>query len=263
MSAFDTLAARYDEDFTQTATGRLQRAVVHAFLEHKIAPCAAVLELNCGTGEDAVWLARRGCRVLATDLSAEMVTYAAAKARAAHLGDNIQTQVLDIRALAADPHLFSERRFDLILSNFGGLNCLSPADMQCLGRVLPALLNPGGCFVAVVMGRFCWWETLYFIGKARPRSAFRRFSAQPVEARLDTFTQVSTWYYTPASFGRFFPDLNKKTVQPVGFWLPPSYLDPWFARWPGLLRGLNFLEKKCRGRLWAVAADHFLFFACS
>ncbi len=261
MPAFDTIAARYDEGFTQTATGRLQRAVVHAFLEHKIAPGAEVLELNCGTGEDAVWLARRGCRVLATDLSAEMVQCAADKARAARLGDSIQTQVLDIRALAAGAPPLSGRRFDLVLSNFGGLNCLSPADMQRLGRILPALLNPGGYFVAVVMGRFCWWETLYFMCKARFKAAFRRFSAGPVEARLDAFSQVSTWYYNPASFGRFFPDLEIKTVQPVGFWLPPSYLDRWFARRPGLLRALDFLEKKCRGRLWAVAADHFLFFA--
>ena len=43
-----------------------------------------VLELNCGTGEDAVHLARRGVRVLATDNSPRML--AAARSKIARAG---------------------------------------------------------------------------------------------------------------------------------------------------------------------------------
>jgi len=252
-SGFDAIAHHYDAQFTHTAAGRLQRAVVHDYLKTKIRPGAGVLELNCGTGADALWLAQQGCTVLATDSSPEMLTLAAEKIRQANQQHRVQTQQLAIQNLPPDLP-----RFDLILSNFGGLNCLSPDALEKLGQALPALLKPGGIFVAVVMSRFCWWESLYFSLKGQLRQATRRWRGGPVNAPLNSETTIQTWYYAPAEFSRFFPGLQIRTIQPVGFWLPPSYLDPWFGRRPGLLRGLDFLEKKCRGRLWAYGADHVL-----
>lgn len=248
-------AFEYDEYFTNTMVGRLQRAVVHNYLEPKIAPGTAVLEFNCGTGEDAVWLARQGCPVLATDLSAEMVAATAEKARAANLDNRVQTKVLDLRTLCAQD---IGETFDLVFSNFGGLNCLCPDDMQQLGAELPQLLRPGGYFVAVLMGRFCAWETLYFLLKGRGRDALRRLGGGPVNARLSEQFSIRTWYYSPAEVRRFFPELCVRSIQPVGFWLPPSYLNPWFSRRKALLNPLNYLEQKSRGRLWAWAADHFM-----
>lgn len=254
-TGFDHIAADYDKAFTETATGRRQRAIVQDYLENKISAGASVLELNCGTGEDAVWLARHGAQVLATDVSAEMVALTAGKTGQAGLSHLIRAEILDIRALTKER---LNAKFDLVLSNFGGLNCLSPDEMRAFGAVLPQLLKPGGLFVAVVMGRFCWWETLYFLLKGRWRAAFRRLSARAVEAALGEHTRVPVWYYSPLKFRRIFPDLHARTVQPVGFWLPPSYLDPLVADKPRLLEILRFSEQKCRGRLWAWGADHFM-----
>lgn len=254
-SNFDTLAAGYDRLFTGTPVGRLQRALIHTYLKDKLSPGATVLELNCGTGEDAVWLAKHGAQVLATDISPEMVAAAAQKARAAGLSGQIETRILDIRSLPLQTPAF---RYDLILSNFGGLNCLSPDELRSFSAALPQLLQADGLFIAVVMGRFCWWETFYFLWKRRLSAAFRRFNGGPVSARLDELSTLPVWYYSPAEFRRLFPLLDVKTIQPVGFWLPPSYLDSWFARHPRLLQVLDFLEQKCRGRLWAWGADHFL-----
>ena len=250
--AFDPVAAGYDEQFTHSAVGRLQRALVHKVLDPKIRPGGSVLELNCGTGEDALWLAQRGCSVLATDLSAEMLAVTAAKAEQAGLQQLIQTRQLDLRALQADS------QFDLILSNFGGLNCLTHSELSAFGKTLPQLLQPDGQFVAVVMGRFCAWESLYFFLKGQARQARRRWNGGPVQAQLDVHTRVPTWYFGPAEFSSFFPELSVRSVQPIGCWLPPSYLNPWFSRRPWLLRSLNFMEKRCRGSWWAAAADHFV-----
>lgn len=250
--AFDPVAAGYDEQFTHSAVGRLQRALVHEILESKIRPGGSVLELNCGTGEDALWLAQRGCAVLATDLSVEMLRQAETKANRAGLQQRIQTRQLDLR------HLQTDSQFDLVLSNFGGLNCLAPDELKVFGKKLPQLLRPGGQFVAVVMGRFCAWESLYFLLKGQAQQARRRWNGGPVQARLDAQTGVPTWYYSPSEFNAFFPELSVQLVRPVGCWLPPSYLNPWFSPRPKLLRGLNFMEKKCRGRWWAAAADHFV-----
>ncbi|TNE56717.1 MAG: class I SAM-dependent methyltransferase [Bacteroidetes bacterium] len=253
QSGFDPVAGDYDRQFSHTAVGRLQRAVVQRYLTPVLHPGMKVLELNCGTGEDALWLARQGCLVRATDIAPEMVRVTAEKARDASLQHRIEAEVVDIRDLRPDG-----RKYDLLFSDFGGLNCLSPEEMRQFGGRISNLLHPGGLFVAVVMGRFCWWESVYFALKGNPAAAVRRWRSGPVAAALSPGVNVDTWYYAPGTFRRFFPDLRLQTVQPVGFWLPPSYLNPFFARRTGLLRQLNVLEQKCRGRLWAFAADHYL-----
>ena len=58
--AFDTLAESYDTIFTSTIIGRSQRSVVWAKAAAVFRAGDRVLELNCGTGEDALFLARRG-----------------------------------------------------------------------------------------------------------------------------------------------------------------------------------------------------------
>ncbi len=285
---FDAIAGQYDSEFTETAVGRLQRAIVHDFLEKFIAvhrppsTVCHVLELNCGTGEDAIWLARRGCRVLATDVSPEMVAVAREKVRRAGLENLVDVRVCPIQEIGnwklgignwGDEErgnfqfpISNSPTFDLVFSNFGGLNCISPLDLERFGTgVLPKILRPGGQFVAVVMGRFCWWETAYFLAKGQWRTAFRRRSRKPVAARLDASTTVKTWYYAPHELSKFivlrkesFGHHSSFIIHPVGFWLPPSYLDPLFRRFPRLLRLLDFLEKRCRGSAWAGAADHYL-----
>jgi hypothetical protein len=72
---FDATARGYDFEFTETQVGRMQRAVTHRYLQELIASAKpqTALELNCGTGEDALWLANQGLLVTATDLSAEKV----------------------------------------------------------------------------------------------------------------------------------------------------------------------------------------------
>lgn len=266
-TAFDAIAQDYDAAFTNTAVGKLQRQLVWDFLERLRLTTQSsdeygkpkVLELNCGTGEDACWLARQGCSVLATDASAEMVAVAGEKARIGGLP--IETRVCGFADLEALP----EGDFDLVLSNFGGLNCLSPEGLSALGQAVFQKLRPGGRFVAVVMGRFCLWETLYFLLKGKLREAFRRRAKGPVAARLDERTVVATWYYSPVELLRLLGG-NSTSIGghdgalrcPVGFWLPPSYLNPFFQNYPRLLRALYFLEKKCRGHRWAQGADHFL-----
>jgi len=217
-----------------------------------------VLEINSGTGEDAIWLARQGWQVLATDVSPEMIEIARNKS-AAQLSESsaaeehLQFQVCSFSVIGR----FEGQKFDLVFSNFGGLNCASPEELKSLSLDLQKLIAPGGQFVAVVMSRFCWQETLYFLLKGKPREAFRRWSRKPVDARLDGKMTVPTWYYSPNEIRRYFLDFQVKRVLPVGFWLPPSYLNPFFEKHPRLLQLLNFLEKKFAPTWLAPAADHF------
>lgn len=270
--AFDTLANDYDMSFTHTALGRSMRERVWVLLSRATTSSrgtTAALELNCGTGEDAIWLARQGWQVLATDVSAAMVEMARAKA-ATQLSESLQlSESSAAERLQFQVCSFSEigcfvgQQFDLVFSNFGGLNCASPEELQKLSLDLQKLIAPGGLFIAVVMSRFCWQETLYFLLKRKPREAFRRLSKSPVNAYLDEKTTVPTWYYSPTEFQNFFQPKDqrlktKSQIRPVGFWLPPSYLNSFFEKHPRLLRLLNFLEKNCAPAWLAPASDHFL-----
>ncbi|HBY98317.1 MAG TPA: class I SAM-dependent methyltransferase, partial [Chloroflexi bacterium] len=130
-AAFDHAAASYDAAFTDTHLGRLLREAVWARLAQQFQPGMHILELNCGTGEDAIWLARRGLRVTATDNSPGMLAVARGKAGRAGVDDRIEFRRLDLGEIGEWRfEVEGERReredgpagFDGVLSNFGGLN---------------------------------------------------------------------------------------------------------------------------------------------
>lgn len=258
-AAFDAIAADYDASFTDTAVGSAQRDRVWHFLTQALAgrPNSKVLECNCGTGADALWLAGQGCQVLATDVAPQMVAVIQAKTQQAGLKDRIETTVCSMQGIGTNPFINRSAPFDLMLSNFGGLNCLSPDEIRQFNTNLQTVMAPGAVLALVVMSRFSWWETLYFLLNGKPRTAFRRLRQGPVIARLDAETTIPTWYYAPKELSRLLPGFQIKRCCPVGFWLPPSYLDPFFRYRPRWLKALQWLEKKSAAAWLAPAADHY------
>lgn len=259
MTSFDSIASIYDEQFTATRTGFLQRQLIYTYLEELLIKDKPkrVLELNCGTGADAIWLAQKGCHVLATDISPMMIETAKKKSEATDIGNR-----LDFKTIAAEDidQLSNRAPFDLIFSNFGGLNCVSPNDMQRLAPKLTKLLAPNGCLVFVIMSRFCPWESFYFLAKGNWTQAWRRRNKTPVDAPLGNGVTVPTWYYSPKMMAKAFDTSFHLTQQrPVGFFIPPSYLDSAFEHCPQALNLLWAMEKFCSKIEWiAPVADHFL-----
>ena len=256
-AAFDGAAACYDADFTHGAIGRLQRQAVHEHLRrHVLGGAGSVLELGCGTGEDALFLARAGCRVLATDAAPAMLELARVKVESAGLAARVRVARLD---LAAPPAALGDGPVDLLFSNFGALNCLAPEQLRRLGRAAGGWVRSGGRAVLVVMPRACLVESAYFIARGRWREARRRWDGGPVEARVAGGT-VATWYYSPAQVeAAFAPAFRLRDLRPVGLLVPPSYLDPRAAAWPHTLRTLAWLDERLAAlRPLAGLADHAL-----
>ena len=252
-AAFDGVAAAYDGQFTDTAVGRMQRDLVREVLGELLGRWEQpdVLELNCGTGADARWMAERGARVLATDLSAGMVEVARGSGV-----EGVEFEAVDLREVVRR----RDRQFDVVFSNFGGLNCIGPADLRAFGRDLKGVLRPGGVFVAVVMPRVCLWESVYFMAKGKLRAAVRRWNGGPVMAPLGNGILQPTWYFSPREFaGALGTDWGTDITRPIGFFLPPSYLDPFFHRRSGLLSTLAALEHSSQDLSHRAAwSDHFL-----
>jgi ubiquinone/menaquinone biosynthesis C-methylase UbiE len=67
--AFDAIAQNYDRIFTHSILGKAQRLLVHEALRGYFRSGQRVLDLNCGTGEDAIHLASTGVSVVACDVS--------------------------------------------------------------------------------------------------------------------------------------------------------------------------------------------------
>lgn len=255
---FDHIATTYDSQFTRSVIGQLQRKKVWSYLE-RITPQLnglEILELNCGTGEDAILFSEKGFNIVATDVSEEMLKVTAQKANQFSMQNKITSHYLDLDSV--DETVF-DKKFDLIFSNFGGLNCISPESMQKLMRKIPALLSPGGRFVAVIMPKFCLWESVYFSIKLKFLKAFRRWTSGEVMGDLQGVS-IKTWYYRPRQVKKWSgKDFEYVCTIPIGIALPPSYLEKFLLKRPGLLRRLDRLEKKLnRFAILSGMADHYL-----
>ena len=66
---------RYETGDLPWDTGRVDNNLVEALERHDIRPCR-VLELGCGTGSNALWLARRGFDVTGIDISERAIDLA-------------------------------------------------------------------------------------------------------------------------------------------------------------------------------------------
>jgi SAM-dependent methyltransferase len=254
-SAFDGIAATYDQTFSHTLLGRIYRRAVWRRLDVLFHRGFRVLELNCGTGEDALYLASRGVWVLATDASEAMLEQTARKAREHRLDALIRTAALDLADLGSGRALEVLEHYDPpldgALSNFGGLNCVS--DLEPIAEGLASVLKERAPALLCLMGRLVPWEWVWYC--ARPSRAFRRLKAGGAEwrglrIRYPTIGEVKR------VFGRYFRVVR---VAGIGFLLPPPYAEGIARRVPWLLRGLDRLER----RMEAVPplpwlSDHYL-----
>ena len=255
---FDAAAAGYDAAFTDRQLGRWVRGIVWERMAAAFKPGDRLLELGCGTGEDAVWLARRGVRVDATDAAPAMLAATRRKADSAGVGEFVTTRLLDLSQSSAVGKVAGEplEQYDGAYSNFGPLNCVE--DRRALAGELARLVRPGGKLVLVVMGPLCPWEVAWHLARLRPRGAIRRFrSGQPAHVGDDV---LPVWYPSPHRLAReFAPHFEVREHIGVGLLLPHSEMSGLVDRAPGLFAGLARIDRRFAGALpWRWLNDHYL-----
>ena len=159
-AAFDRVAPAYRDLWTGTEIGRLQREAFWRYAFPLFRTDENILDLGCGTGEDALRFARSGIRVAGIDVSPEMVRIARERGVNARL-----LRIEDIRCL--------QPGFDGAISDFGALNCVKR--LSDLREPLATLIRPGGYLAICVMGRFCLWETALNSVRGQFGKAIRRW----------------------------------------------------------------------------------------
>ncbi|MCF6128458.1 methyltransferase domain-containing protein [Flavobacterium sp. AS60] len=247
-ASFDKVAVNYDSTFTNSEIGKLQRNSVYKQLSKQLDSIQNVLEINCGTGEDAIWFAKQNYNVTATDISPKMIEVAKSKA-------NLNFKTADINSIAS---IFESEKFDLIFSNFGGLNCLSKSELEKFFVNGDSILSEKGKLALVIMPKNTLWEQFYFLAKARFSSIFRR-KKEFVLADVDG-EKVATYYYNPKDIVNL-AEANFEIVatKPIGFFVPPSYLEPFFKNKKGLLGFLNSFENRIKNwQFLSKYADHYI-----
>ncbi|MGP3964254.1 FAD-dependent oxidoreductase [Nonomuraea sp. 3N208] len=108
------------------------------------------LDLGCGEGADAIWLARGGWRVTAADISHVALERAAEHAKAAEVADRVDWQRHDLDMS------FPEGSYDLVSACY--LHAPMDLPREKILRAAAAAVAPGG--VLLVVGHAYWpsWE---------------------------------------------------------------------------------------------------------
>lgn len=259
---FDRVAQVYDATYGPPNQGENGSALMGWLRHHHLDVLrglfpkgAALLDIGCGTGEEAFALVQAGYCVLGVDISPAMVRQSQIKA-AVHgfrLGVNF-------RALPAGrlEELDERGPFQGAYASLGTLN--TEPDLATFANQLHLLLEPGAAFVAMVMSRHCAYEILSNFFRFKSRETLRRGSDWQ-ETRAGTGGVVApVKFYTPREFAAAFePHFTPESVCAFPLWLPPVHnqhvYQPDAKRFQRLE---NWNDRMCSWPGFRAWGDHFL-----
>ncbi len=235
--AFSRTAEKYDsfaEDHPHLT--RIRHKVYSHVMRH-LRPGAHILELNAGTGTDAVELARRGYFVHATDIAPGMLSRLPEKVARLGLQERVtleQRSFLSLQGVQGAP-------FDAVFSDLGGLNCVP--DLAPVIQQLPNVLKPGGLVTWVLMPHICLWE-MGEVFRGNFRLAFRRFARGSVRANLEGLS-FDVFYFSPRQALRWFGnDFTLLALEGLSVLTPTAESRNFAKLQPGLYRALSWLDDK-------------------
>jgi len=241
---FDQLAPRYEELVESNPLHAYMRSRSLAWLDGNLRPGMRVLEVGCGVGIEAVYVARRGIQVVASDISPAMVELARERVRTSgleHLVEVIQCASGELSAALAGA------KFDAAYTSFGPLNC--EPDLAAAIREIAILLGPGAPLLMSVVSRPCLSELLVSSARLRFRKAFRRFQERVL---VDIYGTGRVWFraYSESELRRaLHPWFVVGRIEGWLVVLPPPYLAGEWNRLRPIHRPLEFLDRRA-ARTW-------------
>jgi ubiquinone/menaquinone biosynthesis C-methylase UbiE len=147
---YEDLAIDYDCRFNNPRLNYMRSVEKMVLLESL--KSGMILDIGCGTGEQSLFLAKRGYQVVGVDISREMLLRANESAREGKLKDNLSFVNASAEALP-----FRDKSFDGLISIFGVFNHIPKADyaFQETYRVLKS--GAGAIFTVVNRWNLTWW----------------------------------------------------------------------------------------------------------
>jgi 2-polyprenyl-3-methyl-5-hydroxy-6-metoxy-1,4-benzoquinol methylase len=133
-AAYDAIAADYDR---QLEPVRWIRRILWRHFDRSFRPGDRILDVGCGTGSDAIHLARNQIRVTAIDASPEMLARLRSKLAGQSSSLNVEATLGNVDDLAQE----LAGPFDGIISSFAALNTVN---LSMFAPQAARLLRPGG-----------------------------------------------------------------------------------------------------------------------
>jgi SAM-dependent methyltransferase len=238
---WDAAAENYEEVFSGTIIGRTRRKAMWRELQRLFGKGNRVLEINCGTGLDAVFLAQQGVELVACDLSPQMIEKARRHAASAEVGDRVEFFALATENLG---DLDDRGLFDGGFSNFSGLNCVD--DLAAVQVQLAKRLKPGAPLLLCMIGRFALWEIVWFLLHKKPELAFRRLREKA--SGIDKSPALKIHRPSVKEIcSKFAPGFRLRRWRGIGIMVPPSYMEHWARRFPRAIGVLAALDQTIEG----------------
>jgi ubiquinone/menaquinone biosynthesis C-methylase UbiE len=252
--AFSKQAPLFDQLYTADTIIQYKRKRVREHLQKFLQPHSRILELNAGTGEDAVWLAQQKHSINATDISPTMQEILVKKVKEKGFETFITNELCSFTELE---NLTQPGPYDHIFSNFAGLNCTGR-----LEKVLDSftwLLKPGGYATLVLLPKFCLWEFLLLF-KGKFKTTFRRFGGRKGARAHIEGEYFRCWYYNPSFIRRHLKDsFEVVSLEGLCTIVPPSYIEHFATKHPKLYRFLKTKEDKWKSKWpWKVIGDYYI-----
>jgi SAM-dependent methyltransferase len=195
-----------------------------------------ILEINAGTGSDALFFAQSGYKVTALEISPEMVNKAQKKIR----NQKLENQITFIQKSFEDVSQI-EGEFDYVYSNFGGLNC-TPNLLEVVHQLL-SKLKSGGKTTLTILPPFTLWEKLHVL-KGDFKTARRRKPDGPSVARIEGET-FNCWYYNPKEIIDSLNGLvSEVSVTGLCIFVPPSFIQSFPNKYPRIFKLLTKIDQK-------------------
>ncbi len=252
--AFDAQAGVFDDIYGKNEIINYKRERVRNHINKYLAKNISILEINAGTGVDAVYFSGLGHSVHATDISKEMIKILEQKIISNNLQDLITTEICSYNSLE---NLAEKGPYDCIFSNFGGLNC--SGDLNQVMHSFDNLLKPGGICTLVIMPKYCLWEILLLL-KGNFKNAFRRLkhtNGTPAKIGENNFL---CWYYSKKDIvhaaGKKYRLVASETLC---CFVPPSYFENFANRFPIFFSFLKGMENRLRNKWpWNNFGDYLI-----
>lgn len=256
-AVFDAVAPKYDSIWNSGVIGALQRNQVWREIKSIFRSGEHVLEIGCGTGVDAVHLAKMGVRVHATDVSDRMLSIARERVQREGFGDMV---TLEQRAVQDLQEFSNSNTFDGVFSNFGVFNCIR--DHHDTSLSMAKMVRQGGKVVICNMNRFCSWEMVWYLSRAKLFRALRRLSAgkEGLIASMHTDHQMRVFYPSARKMKSNYKKYFRLTsLHGIGVFVPPSFMESWVSRKPRFLAKMDLLDQCFRDwPILRVIGDHVL-----
>ncbi len=242
--AFSRQSVVFDALYGNDGMIAYKRKRVYEHLEKHLNPSSMILELNAGTGTDAIYLAQKGHSVMATDISESMLAQLQQKIIACKLQNRIITQQCSFTKLN-DLHI--SQKFNHIFSNFAGLNCTS--ELATVLKSFKNIIAENGKVTLVLLPKFCFWETL-LLSRGKFKTAFRRWAGKKgTKAHIENI-HFRCWYYNPSFVKKILKDdFACVALEGLCVAVPPSYIQNFDKKHSALFKWLGAIENKIKN-LW-------------